>query len=92
MARRNQTSIRTAIRSYGLIWHRDGVLWGRSGTKGRLAGRRSRRIVDFRLQVGVYVLYDETRRPIYVGQAGQGRARLFNRLRSHTRDNLALAP
>ena len=38
----------------------------------------------------MYVLYDEARRAVYVGQAGQGNARLFNRLRSHQRDRLAL--
>jgi hypothetical protein len=46
-------------------------------------------VIDFRDQIGVYVLYDEGRRPIYVGQAGQGNARLFSRLRSHRRDSLA---
>jgi hypothetical protein len=58
--------------------------------RGVLEGRRSGKVIDFREQIGVYVLYDEARRPIYVGQAGQGNARLFNRLRSHRRDNLAL--
>lgn len=46
-------------------------------------------MIDFRDQIGVYVLYDEGRNPIYIGQAGQGHARLFNRLRSHQRDSLA---
>lgn len=85
-----RVNIRTVIKNYGLMWRRDGVLWGRGGQRGSLDGRRSHRIVDFRDQVGVYVLYDEGRRPIYVGQAGQGNARLFIRLRAHTRDNLAL--
>jgi hypothetical protein len=54
------------------------MLWGRWG-------RRSGKVIDFRDQIGVYVLYDEARRPIYVGQAGQGNARLFN----YRRDGLA---
>lgn len=71
------------------MWRRDHIFWGRGSNKGCIEGRRSSRIIDFRDQIGVYVLYDETRRPIYVGQAGQGNARLFIRLRSHTRDHLA---
>ena len=82
-------SIRTVIKNYGLMWRRDQVFWGRGRNRGVLNGRRSRREIDFRDQIGVYVLYDEGRSPIYVGQAGQGHARLFNRLRSHQRDSLA---
>jgi len=59
-----------------------------ASNKGLLAGQRKRRIIDFRSQICVYVLYDEARSPVYVGQAGQGNARLFNRLRSHQRDYL----
>lgn len=90
MARRKKREkIRSVIKNYGLMWRRDSVFWGRGYNKGMLLGRRSRREIDFRKQIGVYVLYDEARRAVYVGQAGQGHARLFNRLRSHTRDNLA---
>jgi hypothetical protein len=71
------------------MWHRDRVFWGKGSKRGLLQGRKSGREIDFRDQVGVYVLYDEARRPIYVGQAGQGNARLFVRLRTHTRDHLA---
>jgi hypothetical protein len=71
------------------MWRRDHVFWGRGRNRGSLEGRRSRRKIDFRDQIGVYVLYDEARKAIYVGQAGQGHARLFNRLRAHQRDNLA---
>jgi hypothetical protein len=71
------------------MWKRDSVFWGHGAKRGVLQGRRSGRVIDFREPIGVYVLYDETRRAIYVGQAGQGNARLFNRLRSHRRDNLA---
>lgn len=71
------------------MWRRDSVFWGRGRNKGVLEGRRSGLVIQFRDQIGVYVLYDEGRRPIYVGQAGQGNARLFDRLRTHRRDSLA---
>lgn len=71
------------------MWRRDSVFWGKGNRRGMLQGRRSGKVIDFRDQIGVYVLYDESRRPIYVGQAGQGNARLFNRLRAHRRDGLA---
>jgi hypothetical protein len=81
---------KTVIKNYGLMWRRDGVFWGKGGggNKGSLQGQNKRRVIDFRKQIGVYVLYDETRSPVYVGQAGQGNARLFNRLRNHQRDYL----
>ena len=44
--------------------------------------------IDFREQSGVYVLYAEYQM-IYVGQAGVGNQKLFNRLKQHTRDALA---
>jgi hypothetical protein len=80
---------KTVIKNYGLMWNRDAVFWGYGGRKGTLEGQRKGQTIDFREQIGVYVLYDEGRRPIYVGQAGQGNARLFKRLRSHKRDHLA---
>jgi hypothetical protein len=91
MARRKakRQSVKTVIKNYGLMWRRDFVFWGRPKSKGVLQGRSSGRIIDFHDQIGVYVLYDEGRRPIYVGQAGQGDTGLFRRLRSHRRDNLA---
>jgi len=86
---RKAQSVRTVIKNYGLMWRRDSVFWGKGSNKGLIQGRRSGKVIDFREQIGVYVLYDEARRPIYVGQAGQGNQRLFIRLRSHTRDHLA---
>jgi hypothetical protein len=81
--------VESVIKNYGIMWRRDHIFWGRGTNRGTLEGRRSARIVDFREQIGIYVLYDETRRPIYAGQAGQGNARLFVRLRKHTVDHLA---
>lgn len=89
MGKRRAEKIRSVIKNYGLMWRRDAVFWGVGGRKGTLPGRRSRRVIDFRPQIGVYVLYDEGRKPVYVGQAGQGNARLFSRLRSHRGDSLA---
>jgi hypothetical protein len=57
---------------------------GGPGHRGTLQGFRSGQTVDFRQQIGIYVLYDESHKAIYVGQAG-GRARLFSRLRHHHR-------
>ena len=90
MARRKRKqSIKSLIKNYGVMWRRDFVFWGAGGNRGALLGRRSGKKIDFREQIGVYVLYDEGRRPVYVGQAGQGNARLFRRLRAHRRDALA---
>lgn len=89
MARKRKAqNVRTVIKNYGLMWRRDSVFWGRPRNPGVLWGRRGGKTVDFREQVGVYVLYDEARRPIYVGQAGRGNARLFDRLRAHKKDSL----
>lgn len=86
MAKRKAQSIKSVIKNYGLIWRRDAVRWRQSGD---LPGRRSGRVIDFRGQIGVYVLYDEGRHPVYVGQTGKGEARLFSRLFAHTKDSLA---
>jgi len=81
------------IRNYGLFWNRENVEWGGQGrgNNGRLCGRVSRRggLINFRNQQGVYVLYDETFKIIYVGQAGSGNNRLFSRLRQHKVDHLS---
>jgi len=47
-----------------------------------------KQIVDFRKQIGVYVLYDSNQNIIYVGQAGNGDATLFSRLKAHEKDAL----
>jgi hypothetical protein len=81
-----------AIRNYGHFWNRDYVDWGRRGAAGRMEGYvvQDRRpfIVDFRDQIGVYILFTSTREAVYVGQAGMGDHRLFIRLKQHTRDHL----
>lgn len=82
------------IQNYGLFWRLDQVYWGRQRDPGRLLGRRAKKAksnkVDFRHQRGVYVLYDDNFKIVYLGQAGgRNRGTLFKRLRKHKRDHLA---
>lgn len=81
------------IHNYGLFWRRNDVFWGRPRVKGHLMGVPAKETsavpVDFREQAGVYVLYDDNFRLVYVGQAGSGNQYLFNRLKSHRKDALA---
>jgi hypothetical protein len=80
------------IQNYGLFRRRGRVFWGRQRVAGHLKGVRvngKTTPVDFRDQAGVYVLYDDNFRLVYVGQAGAGDQRLFNRLKHHTKDFLA---
>jgi hypothetical protein len=80
------------IRSYGVHWHIDRVFWGRQNVRGNLLGAASRnaraRPVDFREQRGIYVLYADYE-IVYIGQAGAGIHRLFNRLNAHRTDHLS---
>jgi hypothetical protein len=85
---------RLLIQNYGLFWTRSKVFWGRRKRRGHLkgvpAGRTKGPQIDFRTQQGVYVLYDENFRSVYVGQAGSNESqRLFNRLKQHRKDKLA---
>ncbi|WP_375456286.1 GIY-YIG nuclease family protein [uncultured Methylobacterium sp.] len=80
------------IKNYGLRWVRDSVNWGARGRAGSLDGKlatlKSSQIVDFREQIGIYVLYEPGFIPVYTGQAGVGTARLFARLKNHQNDHL----
>lgn len=82
------------IKNYGLRWVRAHVDWGTPGKgnngtlKGRLASAKRSKPVDFRDQMGVYVLYENGFVPVYIGQAGAGNASLFLRLRQHKKDHL----
>jgi hypothetical protein len=80
------------IKNYGLRWLRNKVDWGSPGRTGRLLGKYSRAKrsdnIDFREQIGVYVLYETGFAPVYIGQAGFGNADLFGRLKSHQNDHL----
>lgn len=80
------------IHNYGLFWRRDCVYWGKGKNAGHLKGRISptSKQVDFRDQIGVYVLYDDNYSMLYVGQAGgKNNQRLFGRLKQHRTDHLA---
>ncbi len=82
------------IHNYGLFWRRNDVFWGRPKVTGHLKGipakeKSSTTPVDFREQAGVYVLYDDNFRLVYVGQAGAGNQYPFSRLRHHQKDALA---
>ena len=82
------------VKNYGLFWRRDWIHWGKGKNPGHLKGVWSKAktsdTIDFRYQQGVYVLYDENFRMVYVGQAGANdKWRLFDRLKDHTKDPLA---
>ena len=85
-----------SIKNYGLMWDRDSVRWvGTRGNAGRLMGQgpigkpiNAQREVDFREQIGVYILY-RNENVVYVGQAGSGNYTLFSRLKNHLTDHLA---
>ena len=82
------------IRTYGLHWAANSVIWGKPGPGGHgellgseLRGDAKNRI-DFRDQCGIYALYSGFEL-VYVGQTGSKQNRLLNRLRSHLSDHLA---
>ncbi len=82
------------IHNYGLYWQRELVFWGRPRVAGHLMGidatQKKSEPVNFRDQVGIYVLYDDAFNLIYLGQAGRGKGhKLFDRLKSHRTDRLA---
>lgn len=71
------------IKNYGFLWERKYFYRGRGGRSGHLQGFCKGEEVDFREQIGVYVLYDRNQNIVYVGQAGNGHATLFTRLKNH---------
>ena len=85
-----------SIKNFGLMWERNGVQWnGVRGNAGHLSGfgpigspKREQHDVDFREQIGVYILYRNSN-VVYVGQAGVGDQTLYSRLKDHTVDHLA---
>ena len=80
------------IKNIGLLWNEADVFWGASGHRGTLLGLPTHNLtagpVDFREQIGIYVLYADFE-IVYVGQTGTGSQRLWARLRAHRRDDLA---
>ncbi len=79
------------IENYGRQWRREKIAWGKGSNKGHLKGtlkRNKSTVVDFRDQIGIYVLFSAVGAPVYVGQAGIGNKRLFGRLKDHRSDHL----
>ncbi len=93
------------IANYGLFWRRDQVTattqadtlppiasgeWPRFGELLGVGVRKKRQgVVDFATQRGIYALYDDQFRLIYVGQTGRNTGRLYRRLRTHSRSVLS---
>lgn len=79
------------IKNYGFLWARNHFHRGSAGDKGHMIGwakGNKDQLVDFKEQIGVYVLYDSSQKIVYVGQAGNGNATLFSRLKAHEKDAL----
>lgn len=79
------------IHNYGLFWRKAWIHWGRGSNAGHLKGMRAgakrQEPIDFRDQQGVYCLYDDSFRLVYVGQAGgRNDQRLLQRLGQHRED------
>lgn len=82
------------IQNYGLFWNRDCIHFGAGKNAGHLKGIRvgakTSHPIDFRDQQGVYCLYDDGFRLVYVGQAGgRNKQRLFDRLKQHRDDHIS---
>lgn len=70
------------------------MFWGRGSIAGHLKGLYTRNTtgepINFRDQQGVYVLYDDGFKIVYVGQSGgNDQKRIFDRLKDHTTDKLS---
>jgi hypothetical protein len=80
------------IKNYGFLWERRYINRGAggNGNAGNLIGYSkgaAGKLIDFREQIGVYALYDHNQTIVYVGQAGNGNATLFSRLKQHMTSN-----
>jgi hypothetical protein len=81
------------IRNYGLFWNREKVWWGKQRSPSNLLGKMRNKkrgdAVDFRYQIGIYVLYDDRFKIVYAGKVGSGDQKLQARLNQHRSDHLA---
>jgi hypothetical protein len=76
------------IKNFGFLWERKFIYRGNGGNAGHLRGTsQGKSEADFSEQFGVYVLYDRNQSIVYVGQAGNGNATLFSRLKTHMDSN-----
>jgi len=72
------------IKNWGFQWQRQYIFRGAGSNAGHLKGYASGKPeADFREQIGVYILHDRDLHIVYVGQAGNGNATLFNRIKNH---------
>jgi hypothetical protein len=76
------------IKNFGILWERKYIHFGSQGVRGCMIGSIGNIEVDFIEQIGIYILYDKDMKPVYVGQAGNGKASIFSRLKQHERDQL----
>ena len=78
------------IHNFGHHWERKYINYGRPGARGHghLKGYITKQQVDFREQIGIYVLFDNNLAPVYVGQVGNGNRGLLARLNQHETDHL----
>lgn len=74
------------IKNYGLFWEHAKVRWNKKPSLLGYSSKNSQYCFDE--QIGIYVLYNENKEIIYVGQAGNGKATLFSRLKKHNSDHL----
>lgn len=74
------------IKNYGLFWEHDKVNWNKKPSL--LGYSAKKKIYCFDEQIGIYVLYNENKEILYVGQAGNGEATLLTRLKKHNSDHL----
>jgi hypothetical protein len=92
MMAKSREQVPEMISNMGLFWKADDVFWGQPKNPGSLLGIQANKLkgkkIDFREQMGIYVLYADYR-IIYVGQTGRGNQRLFYRLREHLYDDLS---
>lgn len=84
------------IKNFGFLWERKYLYRGKGSNAGHLYGYNKKwpckdesDSVDFKEQIGIYVLYDSNQIPVYVGQAGGGNnKKLFARIKDHEGDHL----
>lgn len=90
--KRKKTAESKLIENMGLFWKADDVFWGQPKRQGTLLGVQAKNVtgseINFRDQIGIYVLYSDYK-IVYVGQTGKGNQKLLHRLKQHLSDALS---